>query len=129
VTLAALARAHPGPVPAGAMDEAQELATYGDQLVALADPAPDNLALVTAGARSAYDDVVNSVVTEPRWPAKTRVNLTGDLAQVLESTLAAWAVDGSVVLSRTGDLAGGEPRPERLASENITLDLATTDPA
>ena len=29
------------------MDEARELATYGDQFVALADPAPDDLALIT----------------------------------------------------------------------------------
>jgi len=43
---------------------------------------------------------------------------------VLESSLAAWAVDGSVVLSRNGQRAGGEPQPERLASERVTLDLA-----
>ena len=47
VTLGALARAYAGPVPDGAMDEARELATYGDQLVAAADPAPDDLALIT----------------------------------------------------------------------------------
>jgi hypothetical protein len=52
------------------------------------------------------------------------VNLAGDLAQVLESSLAAWAVDGSVVLARSGPHAGGEPQPGRLASERVTLDLA-----
>lgn len=120
VTLAALARAHTGPVPAGAMDEARELATHGDQFAVVADPAPDDLALITEGAHTAY----RSVVPHRDWPANIRVSLAGDLAQVLESTLAAWAVDGSVVLARNGQYAGGEPQPERLASERVTLDLA-----
>ena len=120
VTLAALARVHTGPVPAGAMDEARELATYGDQFVSRADPAPDDLALITEGAHTAY----RSVVPRRDWPAKSRVSLAGDLTQVLESTLAAWAVDGSVVLSRNGQHAGSEAPPERLASEGVTLDLA-----
>jgi uncharacterized protein (TIGR03089 family) len=120
VTLAALARSHSGPVPPGAMDEARELATYGDQFAAVADPAPDDLALITDGARSAY----RSVVPHRDWPANTRVSLAGDLTAVLGSTLAAWAVDGSVVLARTGQHAGGEPQPERLAVERVTLDLA-----
>jgi len=120
VTLAALARAHSEPVPAGAMDEARELATYGDQFAALADPSPEDLALITAGAHTAY----RGVVPETSWPAKARVNVAGDLTQVLESTLAAWAVDGSVVLSRADHRAGGEPPADRLASEHVTLDLA-----
>jgi len=120
VTLGALARIHPGPVPAGAMDEARDLATYGDRFAALADPAPGDLALITDGARTAYKDVV----PHRNWPANTRVSLAGDLARVLESTLAAWAVDGSVILARNGQLAGGEPQPERLSSERVTLDLA-----
>jgi uncharacterized protein (TIGR03089 family) len=120
VTLGALARAHQGPVPSGAMDEARELATYGDQFVAVAGAAPDDLALIVDGADTPY----RRVVPHRDWPANTRVSLAGDLAQVLESSLAAWAVDGSVVLSRNGQRAGGEPQPERLASERVTLDLA-----
>ena len=120
VTLAALARAHPGPVPAGAMDEARELATYGDQFVALSEPTPEDLALITERAHTPY----RSVVPQRGWPANTRVRLVGDLRQVLEASRAAWAVDGSVVLARNGSLAGAEPKPERLASERVTLDLA-----
>jgi uncharacterized protein (TIGR03089 family) len=119
VTLGALARAHAGPVPAGAMDEARELATYGDHFVALAEPASHDLALITGDTHTPYRDVVR----QPEWPAGTRVSLTGDLSAVLESTLAAWAVDGSVVLARDGARAGGEPHPERLASERVTLSL------
>ena len=119
VTLAALARVHTGPVPPGAMDEARELATYADQFAALADPSPDDLALVTERERTTY----RSVVPQRDWPTGTRVSLAGDLAQVLESTLAAWAVDGSVVLARNGVTAGIEHRTERLASEGVTLEL------
>lgn len=120
VTLAALARVHPGPVPAGAMDEARELATYGDSFAALVDPSPDDLAVLSEGEHTAY----RSVVPQRDWPAGARVGLAGDLTQVLESTLAAWAVDGSVVLARNGQHAGSEPTPERLASEGVTLNLA-----
>jgi uncharacterized protein (TIGR03089 family) len=120
VTLGALARVHPGQVPAGVMDEARELASYGDQFVATADPAPDDLALITGTSHTTY----RSVVPHRGWPANTRVSLAGDLTAVLQSTLAAWAVDGSVVLARNGRHAGGEAQPERLASERVTLDLA-----
>ena len=58
VTLPALARVHPGAVPAGAMDEARELATFGDQFAAMADPSPDDLALIADGTRTAYRSVV-----------------------------------------------------------------------
>lgn len=120
VTLDALARIHPGPVPAGAMDEARELATYGDQFVALAEPDPGDLAFITPGSQSPYQ----SVVPSRDWPAGTRVNLAGDLVAVLNATLAAWALDGSVVLARDGQRAGSEPQAERLAAERVTLTLA-----
>jgi uncharacterized protein (TIGR03089 family) len=120
VTLGALARAHPGPVPAGAMDEARELATFGDKFVASTEPAPGDLALITSGAHLPY----HSVVPQRDWATGTRVSLAGDLARVLESALAAWAVDGSIVLARDGERAGGHPHGGRLASERVTLDLA-----
>jgi uncharacterized protein (TIGR03089 family) len=121
VTLASLARAHPGPVPAGVMDEARELATYGDRFTAVAEPAPGDPALIVDGVSAAYA----GLVTERDWPACSRVNVSGDLGQVLVSTLAAWAVDGSVVLARNGLLAGDTFQTERLASEQVTLDLAS----
>ncbi len=120
VTLAALARVHPGTLPAGAMDEARELATYGDQFAAMADPSPDDLALITPGEQKTY----RSVVPQRDWPTHSRVSLAGGLTAVLESTLAAWAVDGSVVLARNGLRSGTQARPERLASEGVTLELA-----
>jgi uncharacterized protein (TIGR03089 family) len=121
VTLASLARAHPGPVPAGAMDEARELATYADRFTALAEPDPGDPALIVDGIPAAYRDVV----PKPDWPAGSRVNVAGGLAEVLASTLAAWAADGSVVLARNGLRAGDTFPAERLASERVTLDLAS----
>lgn len=143
VTLAALARAHVGPVPKGAMDEARELATYGDQFVPRGEASPENLALITRGERTTY----RGVVPVRGWPARARVSLAGDLGQVLESTLAAWAVDGSVVLARNGERASSEGtgdgrgegasegssegssegRVKRLAAEGVTIEL-TEDP-
>ena len=117
VTLAALARVHPGPVPAGVMDEARDLATYGDQFSARSGAPREGVALITRGGPTAY----RSVVPQRDWPTGARVNVSGSLADVLESTLAAWAVDGSVVLARNGDRARSDTDPARLASEGVTL--------
>lgn len=117
VTLAALARSHPGTLPPHAMDEARELATYGDAFTPWQEPGPDDPALVSAAGRAAY----GAVVPTRDWPRGSRVHVTGDLAQVLASTLAAWAVDGSVVLVREPEAA---TLPERLRAEGVTLDLA-----
>jgi hypothetical protein len=43
------------------------------------------------------------------------------LAEVLATALAAWAVDGSLVLSRGPAPEGG--RAARLASEGVTLEV------
>ena len=115
VTLAALARSHPNPVPAGAMDEARELATYADAFSPWDSPGPQDLALVAGGEDTAYGQVVPA----PDWPAGARVLATGDLAAVRRTALAAWAVDGSVVLVREPDPAR---MPDRLAAEWVTLD-------
>ncbi|GAB3434289.1 TIGR03089 family protein [Phycicoccus ginsengisoli] len=117
VTLAALARTAAAPLPADAMDEARELSTYGDQFLALDEPAPGGPAAVAPGRTTAYEDVV----PRPDWPTGTRVHVAGgDLGRLLELALAAWAVDGSVVLSRGSAPAGG--RADRLATEGVTLD-------
>ncbi|MGN6637183.1 MAG: TIGR03089 family protein [Oryzihumus sp.] len=103
VTLAALARSHPGMLPTGAMDEARELATYADAFSPWEAPGPQDPALLAGGEHKAYDAVVPS----PGWAAGARVLSTGDLADVLRTALAAWAVDGSVVLVP-------EPEPARM---------------
>lgn len=114
VTLAALARQAAVPT-GGAMDEARELSTHGDQFVAWEEPADDDVALEVDGATTPYAQVV----TDLGWPRGTRAHLRGtDLATVLTRALAAWAGDGSVVLSR-GDLSAEEAL-RREAVEGVT---------
>jgi uncharacterized protein (TIGR03089 family) len=121
VTLAALARGAAAPVSRDAMDEARELSTYADQFEPLDEPATDDPAVRTHGGVTAYGDVV------PRrdWPAQVRVHVAGeDLGGLLQVALAAWALDGSVVVSR-----GPEPeegRSSRLAAEGVTLDQSVS---
>ncbi|NHA68004.1 TIGR03089 family protein [Phycicoccus flavus] len=114
VTLAALARSATGPVPAGAVDEAHEVATHGDVFVPLAEPDPAAPALLTRDGRRTFADLV---------PTGTggRVHTgTVDTGAFLDLLLEVWAGDGSVVLTR------GAPEPEvlaaRLTSEGVTRD-------
>jgi uncharacterized protein (TIGR03089 family) len=115
VTLAALARQAAAPT-GDAMDEARELSTHGDQFVAWEEPAGDDVALEVDGATTAY----SAVVADLGWPAGPRVHLRAtDLGTVLTQALAAWAGDGSVVLSR-GDL-GAPDLARREDVEGVTL--------
>jgi uncharacterized protein (TIGR03089 family) len=116
VSLPALARSHPeGAASGGAVDEARELSTHGDQFTPLADPEADDVALVADGEQVSYADLV---VTQPDWGGEPRVALSGDdLSHVLRMALSAWAADGSVVLSR-----GTTPDPAaRLRQEGVTI--------
>ena len=94
------------------MDEAKELATYADQFSPWEEPAPSDVAVTGAGADAAYD----SVVPQRDWAEGSRVHTAdAELASVLATALAAWSVDGSLVLSRGPEPEGG--RAARLASE------------
>jgi uncharacterized protein (TIGR03089 family) len=117
VTLAGLARSAPGPVPPGVFDEAKELSTYADQFSPWGEPSPRDPALRAEGALTAYD----SVVPQAAWPAGTRLHTaTESLQEFLLDTLAALAIDGSVVLSRG---PAGPGREARLGAEGVTLAL------
>lgn len=118
VTLAALSRGAEGLVPAGVMDEAKELATYADQFSPWDEPADSDLAVTGGGADAAYADVV----TRRDWPEGARVHTAApDLGTVLATALAAWAADGSLVISRGPEPDGG--RADRLASEGVTTEV------
>ena len=114
VTLAALARSRPD-TPSGAMDEARELATFGDAFVG--DPADDDdIALVTGARDTAYREVVDPHAFEPG----ARVRVPAELGAALRCAVSVWSRDGSVVIIRNavGDQAS------RLAAERVTLDLS-----
>ena len=113
VTLAALARSAPAPLPGRVVDEARELSTHGDVFDPWDEPPPGATALTSPGERTAYEDLVPSTGTGGRVHTTTT-----DTSAFLHTALAAWAGDGSVVLTR------GTPDPEvlaaRLASEGVT---------
>ncbi|WP_392423982.1 TIGR03089 family protein [Barrientosiimonas humi] len=117
VTEAALARSFAGDLPDGAIDEAADLATYGDHLDPYATAGASDQALVTARGAWTYGGVVgDSGAQAPRWLVR------GDLTGVLRTALAAWAAGGSVLLSRgTAD----DALPHRLEVEGATPASAT----
>jgi len=116
VTLAALARRHPGSVPDDVIDEARDLSTYGDQFEPWEEPGLRDVALVDDGGSHTYADVVPDL----GWPSGSRVHVTGDQSSTLRHALAAWAVDGSVVLVLGPD---GDRMPARLQAEAVTLSV------
>lgn len=115
VTLAALARSSVVPVPAGAVDEARELATHGDVFDAWDEPEPSDVALRVPGdGETTYAAVVPEAVARGE-----RVHTgTPDTAAFLRLALEVWSGDGSLVLSR-GD-AGDDVLGPRLVAEGVT---------
>jgi uncharacterized protein (TIGR03089 family) len=124
VTLGALARQADGTVGDGVMDEAAQLATYADQFEPWAEADDDDAALVADGDRISYADLLawGSEVSGLDGGVGARAHVsTYDTRLFLAVLVAAWAEDGSVVLSR------GEPSAEvlagRLAAEGVTHTL------
>lgn len=115
VTLAALARGAGVPVPVGAVDEARELATYGDVVDPYDVPDGGDDAVRSAAGATSYADLV------PAPGAGGRVHTTTtDTAHLLALALDAWAGDGSVVLSRGA--ADPDVLDARRTSEGVTRD-------
>lgn len=123
VTLAALARRSPVPVPSGALDEAASLATYADRFDAWLSPADTDPALVDVPGDTAYATLVADATTADEIPAGARIHTTtSDPTTFVRQLLAAWSVGGSVVLSRGAE---GRDLAARLASEGVTVDTTT----
>jgi uncharacterized protein (TIGR03089 family) len=123
VTLAALARSAAGPVPAGVVDEARELATHGDVFDGADGPDGAEPALRAAGALLTYADLPTGSTgptrsTDPTGTPQRVHTGTADTAAFLRLALGVWAADGSLVLTR------GEPDPvvlaQRLQAEGVT---------
>ena len=117
VSLPMLSRGHPT-TPSGAVDEARELATYGDVFDPWEEADPDAVALLVGAEAVSYSTLG---VPEPAWGDRPRVLVGGGLDRVLRQALAAWTADGSVVLVHGTDAKGGDPAG-RLASEGVTVD-------
>lgn len=121
VSVPALARSHPEAAEAGgAVDEARELSTHGDQFSPMSDPEAGDLALSREGDDTSFDDLVTP---QPTWGAQPRVAIDADLGDLLGAALSAWAADGSLVAMRGSDHADSDAVARRLASESVTQDL------
>ncbi len=118
VTLAALARSRPD-TPAGATDEARELASYGDVFASVDRPSPTDSALRWEGGEAAYRTTPAALVPGTPLAPGTRVRVPEDLSAALRTAIGAWHGGGSVIIVRNalGDQA------HRLAAERVTLDL------
>ncbi|MGL5857390.1 MAG: TIGR03089 family protein [Angustibacter sp.] len=106
VSRAALARAWAGsPLPPGAVDEAADLPGQPDVFEPPQPPSPGEVALRSAaGVRSAADlvDEAADLAERSGWPLGARVGLRvdgdADPAEALQVALAAWRIEGSLVL-------------------------------
>ncbi|AKT52386.1 TIGR03089 family protein [Arsenicicoccus sp. oral taxon 190] len=93
VTPAALARAHPGPVPAGVMDEARELASFGDRFVPAASAAAGDTGWLGPAGTRPY-------AAPLRGDTRRLAVVTEDLDEALSAMTSLWAGGGSLVLVR-----------------------------
>ena len=121
LSLPALARAHPDAAEAGgAVDEAKELSTHGDQFAPMSDPESGDLALSSDGLDTAYADLV---VLRSEWGTAPRVAVDDHLQALLATCLSAWAADGSAVAMRGSAGVDPDALARRLESEGVTLTL------
>ncbi len=119
VTTAALARRYPGQLPAGAIDEAAELATYGDDLDPPDSPDATSLALVGPDDEISYADLV------PDDAPTGRIQLPADtpVAAGLRLALGVWAAGGSIVVTPAQVPTSAQPAAviaDLLAREGVT---------
>jgi uncharacterized protein (TIGR03089 family) len=112
VSWPALARQWAGdPLPPGAVDEARELASYGDLFVPWATPTAGDSVLATARAAAEAAGLAPGA----------RVMTSAAPADAVRSWLPPWTVDGSLVLVRpAGDGHDDERAAQRAAAERVT---------
>jgi uncharacterized protein (TIGR03089 family) len=112
VSLPALARGWAGePLAPGTVDEARELATYGDAFAPWSPPAADGSVLAAARAAAGSAGLAPGA----------RVMTSAGPADAVRSWLPAWTVDGSLVLVRpAGDGRDDERAAQRAAAELVT---------
>lgn len=126
VTLAALARSHPTTLPQGALDEARELAGYGDVFLSEEEPEQDDPALTDGTTTLDYSCLVPAGIAPVEPPAppgsapRRRIWLPAetDAVTALRTMLGAWAEGGAVVV------LPAEPRDavlRVLESEGVTI--------
>lgn len=124
LTRASLARSADATLPVGVIDEAAELASFGDHLDPWDAAAPSDAALVAEGATLTYGDLVTEA--RRRWPdvphgARVDVAPTTTL-DLLLAVVAAWSGAGSVVL-HVGGATDPDVRSRRAHDEGVDRSL------
>lgn len=98
VTRGALARTAGLDLPEGVMDEAADLASFGDDFDAWQEPSPDDPALTADGRTLTHADAVATIVAaEPVTKGARRQLVDPDAGDLLRAALATWAEGGSLV--------------------------------
>ena len=106
------------------VDEAKELATYGDRFAAWAEPDPEAAALRSPARTWSYGELVaaaRAAAAAAGLTSASRVMTSAGPDQVVGSWLAPWVADGSLVLVRR-DSAGTDDAAtaRRAAAERVT---------
>ncbi|KSW29280.1 TIGR03089 family protein [Cellulomonas sp. B6] len=125
VALPALARGFPGDLPAGAVDAATAVMTYGDALGPV-PPTPSTAPAVDGATAVTFADLI-----EPH-PAPTRRLVDAgahDAVSLARLALASWAVGGSVVVVDAGTASTLRADPTRrtrlVTGEKVDEDALT----
>ncbi|MGO0575116.1 TIGR03089 family protein [Ornithinimicrobium panacihumi] len=123
VALPGLAREFGQELRSGVMDEAAELASYGDHFTAWDEAAEDDTALVHGAERLTYAELLDGL---EEMPAGARALLTTtDPGLLVRQVLQLLAADGSAVLARGGAATADDPR---MAAEGVTFTAPTDVP-
>lgn len=125
VALGALARRFEGDLPAGAIDAAGAVMTYGDVLTWLPEADTRREALVLPDRTVTHGELLTWAVGDGRPQVGDRtLLLPEDLVELLGEALAVYAADGSVVLCspQQGTLVAADPDRQRrlVEAERIT---------
>lgn len=121
VTPAPLARRSPTPLPAGVVDEAAVLASYGDSFTAMQEPEPDDVALTGgSGEEVTFADLApgagsgtGPAAGRDAGPPRVLLAPPDSQRQFLLGALSAWAAGGSVIVAYEVDADA----VERIASQ------------
>lgn len=114
VALPALSRDFGTELRSGVLDEAAELASYADDFHAWDEAAEDDIALVHAGERLTYAELLDGPPPAPEG-ARSLVT-TQDPGLLVRQILHLLHLDGSAVLVR----GGGSVDEARLSAEGVT---------
>lgn len=121
VTRGALARSARTDLADSVMDEAAELASFGDDFAAWQEPDEEDLALTLGGTSLTHGAAVADVVAEVPVAKGARVHLVDPTAgDLLRTAMAVWAGGGSLVL-QLGEV-DTETLTRRATSEGVTAD-------